>query len=114
MKMLYQILYFPLPSNVFNMRGILKALFPIYPLVVPVGGGTSSYEAMLERKRMALRRALKFEYMRKANDPRNPRAAGEEGGGGGAKPPSGMGKLVIQKSSNYFILTGLTWNKIEG
>merc|ERR1712080_384901 len=34
-----------------------------------VGGGTGAYEAMLERKRAALRRALKAEYIKKVYNP---------------------------------------------
>ena len=36
-----------------------------------MGGGTSSYEAMLEQKRAALRRALKTEYIRKVYNPKS-------------------------------------------
>merc|ERR1712064_23375 len=36
-----------------------------------VGGGTGSYEAMLERKRAALRRALKSEYIKKIYNPKS-------------------------------------------
>jgi len=36
-----------------------------------IGGGTSPYEAMLERKRMAIRRALKMQYIKTIYDPRN-------------------------------------------
>merc|ERR1739846_16290 len=35
-----------------------------------VGGGTTAYEAMLERKRAALRRALKSEYIKKIYNPK--------------------------------------------
>merc|ERR1712064_85882 len=35
-----------------------------------VGGGTTAYEAMLERKRAALRRALKSEYIKKLYNPK--------------------------------------------
>jgi len=34
------------------------------------GGGTTAYEAMLERKRAALRRALKSEYIKKLYNPK--------------------------------------------
>ena len=36
-----------------------------------VGGGTTAYEAMLERKRAALRRALKSEYIKKMYNPKS-------------------------------------------
>ena len=36
-----------------------------------VGGGTTAYEAMLERKRAALRRALKTEYIKKMYNPKS-------------------------------------------
>merc|ERR1712020_595662 len=36
-----------------------------------VGGGTPAYEAMLERKRAALRRALKMEYIKKVYNPKS-------------------------------------------
>ena len=36
-----------------------------------VGGGTPAYEAMLERKRAALRRALKMEYIKKMYNPKS-------------------------------------------
>merc|ERR1711944_217627 len=35
------------------------------------GGGTSAYQAMLERKRAALRRALKAEYIKKMYNPKS-------------------------------------------
>merc|ERR1712059_139913 len=35
------------------------------------GGGTGAYEAMLERKRAALRRALKSEYIKKMYNPKS-------------------------------------------
>merc|ERR1712059_81025 len=41
-----------------------------------IGGGTSTYEAMLERKRAALRRALKTEYINKSYNPKNYTAEG--------------------------------------
>ena len=34
-----------------------------------VGGGTSAYEAMLEKKRAALRRALRHEYLKTLYNP---------------------------------------------
>ena len=42
---------------------------PILYLIV--GGGTGAYEAMLERKRAALRRALKSEYIKKLYNPKS-------------------------------------------
>merc|ERR1711994_502278 len=36
-----------------------------------IGGGTPPYEAMLEKKRAAIRRAMKMQYIKTAYDPRN-------------------------------------------
>jgi len=36
-----------------------------------IGGGTSPYEAVLERKRAAIRRAMKMQYIKTVYDPRN-------------------------------------------
>ena len=35
------------------------------------GGGTRPYDAVLERKRQAIRRALKMQYVKTIYDPRN-------------------------------------------
>ena len=44
---------------------------PLEFYLFSVGGGTTAYEAMLERKRAALRRALKTEYIKKMYNPKS-------------------------------------------
>ena len=49
-------------SNTLNLLILLN---------IAVGGGTGAYEALLERKRAALRRALKSEYLKKMYNPKS-------------------------------------------